>query len=167
MELRRCCCWFWRLTCYVAPCLGTPSGYTVTRFPHFIIYPFKLSCPHLFPHTGRQLMARPTQLALVKPWERYGACSRPMVPEPGQAVPTPDLISGPKEMAGLAGTSRRRSSLRRHQRRQRRQLPRRRRAIERKAAAAAALAAVSKGMPVPADEKGGAETTDRRRGSHS
>ena len=112
------------------------------------------------PH--RQLLARPTQLALVK-GESYGACSRPMVPEPGQAVPTPDLISGPEEMAGLVG--RILAEKLAAQAAAAAAVAAAAAAVaeaaesERKAASAAALAA-AESMPVPVEEEGGAEATE-------
>lgn len=49
----------------------------------------------------RQLLSRPTQLALVK-GESYGACSRPSGESsaPEAAV---DMIGGPEQMADLVG----------------------------------------------------------------
>lgn len=55
--------------------------------------------PH---HHRRQLLERPTKLALVK-GESYGVCTRPQSPEPGSTPPPHDLMSGPEEMADLVG----------------------------------------------------------------
>ena len=61
------------------------------------------SAPTCIVTPRRQLLSRPTQLALVK-GESYGTCSRRMSPEPDLPVaPPPDLISGPEEMADLVG----------------------------------------------------------------
>ena len=51
----------------------------------------------------RQLLSRPTQLALIK-GESYGTCSRSSVDAvTPNAVGTPDFIKGPEEMADLVG----------------------------------------------------------------
>ena len=161
------------LTCYVAPCLGTllfllfmflflerhQPGIQLHTV-HTLLYSHSNWHVHTFP-PHRQLLARPTQLALVK-GESYGACSRPMVPEPGLAVPTPDLISGPEEMAGLVG--RILAEKLAAQAAAAAAVAAAAAAVaeaaesERKAAAAAALAA-AEAMPVPVEE-GGAEATE-------